>query len=331
MQDPLVSVHMITYNHEPFIRKAIDCVLAQKTTFPFDLVIGEDCSTDGTREIVFDYAKRYPDIIRVITSEQNVGAKKNSKRTNQACLGKYIAFCEGDDYWHHPDKLQKQVAYMEIHPECGLIHSDYHRNNVKDGSLIKDFNKTMNNLPPENLNMTSILRGGRYLYILTCTVMARKCLINKVTHSDPALYQSNRFLLGDTSLWAEIANISKTHYINESLSTYNVLPISASKNLDPIKQQIFGKSVSEMCLYLVKKHKLSSSEYAYHLNKWCSNALPLAFYTRDKALAISAKQANKRLSIKNALFFYGTVNNFVYAILIYIINIKKKMLNKFAP
>src|SRR5450759_4098791 len=104
MQEPLVSVCMITYNHEPYIRKAIDCVLAQRTNFPFELVLGEDYSTAGTRKIVFDYAKRYPDIIRVITSEQNVGMHKNGSRTGQACRGRYIAYCEGDDYWHHPYK-----------------------------------------------------------------------------------------------------------------------------------------------------------------------------------------------------------------------------------
>ena len=90
--EPLVSVKMLTYNHEPYIAKAIECVLAQKTNFAFELVIGEDCSTDGTREIVFDYAQRFPEIIRVITSDQNVGMKKNSKRVNAALRGKYIAW-----------------------------------------------------------------------------------------------------------------------------------------------------------------------------------------------------------------------------------------------
>ncbi len=124
MADPLVSVKMITYNHAPFIAQAIEAVLQQKTNFPFELVIGEDCSTDGTRKIVFEYQEKYPDIIRVLTSEKNVGMKKNSYRTIKACRGKYIAFCEGDDYWHREDKLQKQVAYLESHPECGLVFAD---------------------------------------------------------------------------------------------------------------------------------------------------------------------------------------------------------------
>ena len=118
--EPLVSIEIITYNHAPFIRQCIEGVLMQKTTFPYELVIGEDCSTDGTREIVLDYAQKYPEIIRVITSESNVGAFENEKRAYFACRGKYIAICEGDDYWTDPDKLQKQVDFLEEHPDYSM-------------------------------------------------------------------------------------------------------------------------------------------------------------------------------------------------------------------
>jgi glycosyltransferase involved in cell wall biosynthesis len=122
---PLVSVKMMTYNHEPYITQAIEGILCQKTSFPFELVIGEDCSTDRTLEIVMDFQKKYPHVIRVVTSEKNVGAHKNSERTRKACRVKYIAFCEGDDYWQDSYKLKKQVDYLEDHPECGLVYSSY--------------------------------------------------------------------------------------------------------------------------------------------------------------------------------------------------------------
>lgn len=110
---PLVSICTLTYNHEKYISKAIDSFLIQKTDFTFEIVIGEDCSTDGTREIVFNYAKKYSDIINVVTSRENVGINENARRTVNACTGKYIAFCEGDDYWHDKYKLQKQVDFLE--------------------------------------------------------------------------------------------------------------------------------------------------------------------------------------------------------------------------
>lgn len=118
MTNPLVGVHMITYNHGPYIGEAIEGVLAQVTDFPFELVIGEDCSTDGTRETVFDYQRRYPNLVRVVTSDSNVGSIENARRTFGECAAKYVAFCEGDDYWTNPCKLQKQVDFLKRNPDC---------------------------------------------------------------------------------------------------------------------------------------------------------------------------------------------------------------------
>ncbi|MBI4315421.1 MAG: glycosyltransferase, partial [Chloroflexi bacterium] len=117
---PLVSVRTVTYNHEGFIARCLEGILMQRTSFPFEVVVGEDCSTDRTREIVLAYAAEFPDKIRVITSERNVGGARNAVRVQQACRGKYQAFCEGDDYWVDPLKLQKQVNFMETHPEIPL-------------------------------------------------------------------------------------------------------------------------------------------------------------------------------------------------------------------
>lgn len=117
---PLVSVVTITYNHEPFIAKAIEGVLMQQVGFPIEYIIAEDCSTDGTRKICEEYAAKYPDLIHLIVSEQNVGPKENERRAFAATRGKYIAFCEGDDYWTEPLKLQRQVDFMEAHPDYSV-------------------------------------------------------------------------------------------------------------------------------------------------------------------------------------------------------------------
>ncbi|QUG42562.1 glycosyltransferase [Psychrobacillus sp. INOP01] len=120
----LVSVNCTTYNHENFIAEAIESFVNQITDFKYEILIGEDCSTDNTRKIVDHYANLYPDKIRIITSPTNIGARKNSQRLIQNSKGKYIAECEGDDYWTDPNKLQRQVDYMENHPDCTLcFHS----------------------------------------------------------------------------------------------------------------------------------------------------------------------------------------------------------------
>ena len=117
---PVVSVAVITYNHERFIAQAIESVLMQETAFVVELVIGEDCSTDGTRRIVQAYAAKYPNVIRALVPEKNLGMAKNYETVWRACRGKYIAWLEGDDYWRTPQKLQKQAALMEANPHYSM-------------------------------------------------------------------------------------------------------------------------------------------------------------------------------------------------------------------
>lgn len=122
--DVKVSVAMITYNHDSFIRQAIESVLMQQTDFRVELVIGEDCSTDGTRAIVTEYGERFPDRIRLLLPEKNIGVKANGVAALKACCGQYIALLEGDDNWTDLFKLQKQVDFLDLHPEYVLCHHD---------------------------------------------------------------------------------------------------------------------------------------------------------------------------------------------------------------
>ncbi len=120
MTNPVVvSVCMITYNHEQYIRQAIESILMQKTNFKIELVIGEDCSSDKTRQICEEYALRYS-IVRLLPSDKNLGVMPNFIRALNSCVGYYTAFCEGDDYWVDPLKLQKQVDFLEQHSEYSL-------------------------------------------------------------------------------------------------------------------------------------------------------------------------------------------------------------------
>ena len=120
---PVVSVRCMAYNHADYIAKALDGFLAQKTTFPFEIIVHDDASTDGTTRILREYAKKYPHIIAPIIETENQFKKNNGvieKAINETIRGNYIAYCDGDDYWNDPDKLQIQYEYMESHPECAL-------------------------------------------------------------------------------------------------------------------------------------------------------------------------------------------------------------------
>lgn len=117
---PDISVCLITYNHGAFIEQALNSILGQKTSYSFEIVIGEDCSTDTTRQICEDYAARFTDKINLLPTPQNMGAALNFIRTVDACTGKYFAYCDGDDYWIDENKLQEQVAFLEANPDYVL-------------------------------------------------------------------------------------------------------------------------------------------------------------------------------------------------------------------
>ena len=134
--DIMVSVYCITYNHKDFIRKCLDGIVMQKTDFKFEVVIYDDCSTDGTREIVLEYIEKYPDLFVPILPDENRAQKEGFHGINvdmcKKCQGKYIALCEGDDYWTDENKLQIQVDYMEKHPDfSGCFHKSLRKNVLK--------------------------------------------------------------------------------------------------------------------------------------------------------------------------------------------------------
>jgi glycosyltransferase involved in cell wall biosynthesis len=123
-QKPLVSVHLLTYNHEKFIAQSIESAVNQQTNFPFEIVIGDDHSTDGTSEIVDKYAAQYPELIRVVRGKINGGPQPNSIRILENSQGKYMAALEGDDYWIDTLKLQKQVDFMENNPDFSICFTN---------------------------------------------------------------------------------------------------------------------------------------------------------------------------------------------------------------
>lgn len=119
---PLVSVVMTTYNHAKWIRQAIEGVLDQKTDFEYELIIGDDASTDGTTDICREYQRKYPDKVRVLWSAENVySISGNNRRCYWRCRGEFVALCEGDDYWTDPAKLQKQMDLIHRHDAMGCV------------------------------------------------------------------------------------------------------------------------------------------------------------------------------------------------------------------
>jgi len=144
MNQILVSVWMITYNHENYIRESIDSILMQETDFEYEIVIGEDCSTDGTRKILLEYKDKYPEKFKLLLHDKNIGIVDNMLTTFKACSGKYVAMLEGDDCWTDPAKLQKQVDFLEDNSEYIVSYHNIELitpegKHIKDAGYYRDY------------------------------------------------------------------------------------------------------------------------------------------------------------------------------------------------
>ncbi len=159
MKDILISVCTVTYNHGKYIADAIEGVLMQQCNYQIEMIIGDDCSTDSTTEIVKSYQQRYPEIIKPIFHNPNVGAQANSFACLKDCKGKYIAALEGDDYWTDPLKLQKQVDFLELNPEYSIC---FHRVGIDNGSSIVD--DYITKVPANITSQTDLLVKGNYIH-----------------------------------------------------------------------------------------------------------------------------------------------------------------------
>lgn len=146
-----ISVLMVTYNQENFITKALDSVLEQRHAYPYEIVIGDDCSTDKTRDILLAYWNKHPDIIKLLFHGVNVGASKNYLTTLELCRGEYVAMLDGDDYWTDPEKLQKQITFLDNNPDFVISTHRFRRYYVEDGSYQDDLYPEIYESHPEGL------------------------------------------------------------------------------------------------------------------------------------------------------------------------------------
>jgi glycosyltransferase involved in cell wall biosynthesis len=306
--DPLISVLIATYNQAPFIGRAVEGALNQKTRFKFEIIIGEDCSTDGTREIVQEYQERNPRLIKVVTSRDNIGPRENYRRIRKAASGKYLAYCDGDDYWQNDSKIEKQATYLEEHADCGLVYSSYDIFHPKDKIVISDFIRHRKWNLPEKPEITDFLEGKVELIvgILTCTVMVRGKLIEEIIESDPYLYNSQRFLMGDTQLWAEVSSKGYLHFIPESTATHVITEESLTRSEDKIKPLMFNISRAKLFIYLCKKYNMPSRIRQMHEKELDTYELELAFKLKDHDLAKKVKNRKNQFTIKEKMQYLGS-------------------------
>ncbi len=205
------SVLVLAYNQEKYIRQCLDGVLMQRADFEYELVVGEDYSTDSTRKICEEYAMKNPAVRVLSTSNgENLGYTENWKRTLAECRGEYIAICEGDDYWTDALKLQKQVEYLDAHPRCGLCYTDcniyYEDTGIWERAIFANGQSNMNH---ENVMWGDGYRGN-LTWVIRRDVLA-DVVIPKHCSDVPLCLLYEIFLRSELGFLKDVTGVFRKH------------------------------------------------------------------------------------------------------------------------
>lgn len=225
IQNPIVSVVIITYNQEQYIRQCIESILDQETEYPYELIIGEDCGTDATREICIDYQRKYPEKIKLLLQDSNQGLLRNYRDVLYLCRGKYIAQCAGDDYWIDKSKTQKQVEFLEANEEYGFSGTGAYELRTKKFNVISYECKQSGDIFERALINTPTV---------ACTVVFRNQLLDLIDFNE---YLKRGFSAEDYPMQVIFAKHSSFFYLNEITSVYRIQEKSISNNKN-IKAQL---------------------------------------------------------------------------------------------
>lgn len=210
----MVSIQCITYNQEKYIRDALEGFVMQKTNFKFEAIVHDDASTDGTAAIIREYAEKYPDIIKPIYETENQYSKHDGtlyRIMNEACKGKYVAFCEGDDYWTDSYKLQKQVDFLETNPEYSMV---FHNAKVFYEET-KTFDESFSNVENRDYSGLEIFKKWT---VPTASVLIRRDVIESDLYN--TAISDRIFIYGDILIFLSAAHYGKLRGISDVMSVY---------------------------------------------------------------------------------------------------------------
>lgn len=275
----MATVAVMTYNQEQWIRQTLDSILAQQTDYPFEVIIGEDHGTDGTRAICQEYADRYENVTLLPVAE-NMGVTANWIRCVRAGNGKYIMNCAGDDWWHNPNKIQMQVDFMEQHPDCVICHTDideYNDVTKRFKSAIKASNGIT---PPEGKIQKEVFEGKAYISAVTKCIRVGAI----VEHIDLDKYVELELMGEDYPTDVILAAFGEIRYIPISTSTYRTgnQSITREVNYDKIRRRY--ETEKRQAKWLMEMFPnlgtYAQNDGSYYVD-FCSHQLLLAAYRNN--------------------------------------------------
>lgn len=270
----MVSIICLTYNHAPYIQECLDGFLMQKTDFPFEVIIHDDASTDGTTDIIRKYAAKYPNIIKPIFQKENQYSKhKNFGIIIQNCfnqaIGKYIAYCEGDDYWIDANKLQLQVDFLERNLDYGLVHTNIFIAHWK------------NNFKEIECNKRNVPNGEVYPHILADNFIST---LSVVFRRDLCIYLKNEVFpipYWDRIMWTCFARHTKFHHLNVRTCVYRVLKSSATHGNPKTILKTEERGTSDFIEFL-KRNNIPHTEAGIFLAQRYRKLLRMSYFAKDQ-------------------------------------------------
>lgn len=305
----LISVIVCTYNQEKTIGRTLDSILCQQCHVPFEIIIGEDHSTDGTLGVCMKYAERYPDIVRVIANNPNKGLVDNYFDCILAARGRYIADCAGDDYWCDVRKLEKEVSVLEKYPDVGIVHTEWQYYN-------EDTQCTT--MPAKSVQNSFLVDGNTLLeYILTqrvrpvihlCTSLYRTDWFLKAHEEYNVFFRNKAYLMEDVQVCFFLSRMGRVAWLPDVTLSYTYGGETASTSRNEVKQARFAESAAQLTYDIASRFNLMTDTVTYHLQQKQFEILMHAFRSSNKDLR------NKALSLSQQWHISGSLNTKIVAL-----------------
>lgn len=307
---------ILAYNHGRFVRQAIEGALMQQCSYPFEIVVCDDCSTDNTREVCLTLQKEHPDKIRLIFNEKNKGVIDNYFDTMRQCKGKYIADCAADDYWTNPLKLQKQAALLEQRADVILVFSDWTDLIEQTGEMIDRSRSRRIRIKQKTMDITDMsayLNSVGYTNVLninTCCFRREAAL--DIFEKHHSFFDKNKYPCEDTQLLCFLLSRGIFYYMDEQMSVYRHNDNSVSNSEDFSKCFIYQYKRTGLKLELAALFRVDVRKYLSIQSYWLAS---FAFKAKrpdyaEQSVALLRKHGY-RWGSKSELLYRITTNRFL--------------------
>ena len=309
----LISVIIPSFNRANTVGQTIESIVSQKVNANIEIVIGDDCSTDNAREVLLEYKEEYPDIIRLLFWDENMGLGANWASCVKECRGKYICNCDNDDYWHNPNKLQLQLDYMEANPTSNILITNHRTHNRTTGEIIEHKAKI------DHSDIQQSMWGG--CSFCNATIMYRADFLK--THLDLDEFIKRRLSLQDWPAWVILSAYTDIDELPISTATFGIETISITRpdSVERLAKRYNGDK--EVCRYLGElfpdKFPFSDREWDLYANgRLMSKAFDLGQFEL-------AKQYGRECVGVSKIKYLCSQNKLLFYLFIKLRNIKRKL------